>query len=269
MPRVNFHVAAPDRPMLRSRRARRRSVRLSVGEGTGMAKVFLTIVTAAAIVLAACGGSDGGDAADVDTNFIVNSTPSAAVTPSIIDDTDATPVSIDAPPAQELLALFDRGLSATYLATYRTTSSDGEAGDSYAVFSMPPLSRIDTISPGASTPGSRIVAQAGGRTAACSNSGSGWSCAEIDSLGSSAIAGAGGVVYPSAEDLAAGTVAEGEGRTIARQQSRCFTLTFAAGGVTTYCLNEAGVVLFSESDSGTIEADTYSTEVGPDDFLLP
>jgi hypothetical protein len=234
-----------------------------------MAKVFLTIVAAAALGCAACGGSDEGGAAGVDTNFIVQSTPSAAVTPSIIDDIASTPVIVEAPAAQELLALFDRGLSATYMATYRAASLDGQPGDSYVVYNSPPFSRIDTLSPGESTPGSRIVAQAGGRTAACSNSGSGWSCDEIDSLGSSAIVGAGGIVYPSAEDLATGTVAETEPRTVAGQQSRCLSLRFAAGGASTYCLNEAGVVLYTEGDFGTVQADTYSTDVSQDDFLLP
>lgn len=235
-----------------------------------MTKVLLTIVAAAAIASAACGGSDGGDdTPDVDANFIVASTPSDAVTPSIIDDAAATPVAIETPAAQELLALFDRGLSTTYMATYRTASPDGEPGDSYIVYNAPPFSRIDTLSPGESTPGSRIVAQAGGRTAACSNSGSGWSCDEIGSLGSSAIVGAGGVVYPSAEDLATGTLTETEPRTVAGQPARCVTLTFAGGGASTYCLNEAGVVLYNEGDFGTVQADTYSTAVSQDDFLLP
>jgi hypothetical protein len=239
-----------------------------------MAKVLLTIIVATAILLVACDDSDGGGAvANVDTNFIVNSTPTGAVTPSIIDSGDGgaeTPVVIDAAPARDLLALFDRGLSATYVATYRSASPDGQAGDSYSVYSLPPFSRVDTISPGETTPGSRIVSQAGGRTAACTNSGSGWSCAEIDPLGGSAIVGAGGVVYPSAADLASGTVAETEGRTVAEQQARCFALTFADGGTTsTYCMNEAGVVLFNEGDFGTVQADTYGSDVTADDFLLP
>lgn len=237
---------------------------------------LLTAALAAALLggaSVACDDDDGGGGtgAEVDRDYVLRETDGAlAVTPVVVEDEDAT--GSLGPEAEELLALMNRGLTATYTARYESSSPEGDPGDSYVIHNRPPLVRIETIAPDTGETGLILVAQFGGRTASCSRENDAWVCLSIDPLGTTALIDAGPIIFPGADDLAGAEVRELPSETIAGQSARCVELvdpeSEASAGQ--YCLNDAGVILRNSGDFGSVVAVEYAPSVESDDvFLLP
>jgi hypothetical protein len=222
------------------------------------------------LALGACGGDDGDDslARDIVLTPASGETPVAAL--SIFDVDDRTQVA--AQPIGEdalmLVALMDRGLGATYRATYQTSSEEGE-GDRYVVYNMPPLLRIDTLAVGSTTPSSIILLRGGSRSVNCTPAGDGWRCDEFDPIAQSALAALGPVVYPDAATLQQSIAREADPATIAGEAARCFELARLTGDALRYCLSTDGVPLRAVIEGQTVEATELSRDVSESDFELP
>lgn len=213
---------------------------------------------AVVLLAGACGGEDGVPASPTTTADAGPSTPLA------------TPVPGDA--SRTLLDLFSRGLGATYKVTYRTTSLEGEEGDSYAVFSRPPLARVDTIPVDGSEPYSLIIRGEAAATVSCSGGPDEWECLDIEPLGDPLLFTAGPFVYLDDDFLAPFEVSEIEGRILAGQPARCFWLLPRqgdSGDEIEYCLNGDGIPLYSTPLFGTVEATEVSPDVTAEDFVPP
>ena len=203
-----------------------------------------------ALVLAACGGGSGGG------GQAATATPGASAGASA-----------------QLLGLLDQGLRATYRATYKTASPDGEVGAGYVVFNRPPQTRIDTVAVGSSAATELIIG--GDQTTAtvgCVGGPDQWACESISPLGDSLLKAAGPIRFLSATDLELFDAVKADNRAVAGQITRCFQLNPREGtGGTTgeYCLTADGVPLYTVSSFGTVEAAEFSSDVSDEDFVAP
>jgi hypothetical protein len=251
--------------------SRRRRTRLSRGAAAALAAAALTLAGSA------CGGGDGGSSlpGDILLTPVAGETRPANIT--IFDEPTSTPqagaVNATATPlatgaAATLVDLMDAGLTATYRVRYRSSSDEG-AGDSYIVYSKPPLLRIDTVPAGSDLPSSIVIIRAGGRSVSCTPDGGNWSCDEFQRLPGNPLLTLGPVIYPDASTLAETTVTEVHGREIAGEPTRCFFLAGPARGPDGYCLTAEGVVVLSFIEGANVEATEFSRDVSQDDFILP
>jgi hypothetical protein len=233
-----------------------------------LARVSLPTIAVVLVLTAACGGKEqgtpvssatptGGRPATVAS---VTSTDASATVPS-------TPVPGDA--RATLVDLFSRGLNTTYKVTYQTSAPDG---NKYIVSNRPPLTRIDAISPGSSSPFSSVIGTQGSATVDCSGGPDSWECSQTPAAGESLLVIASPVIFPTASEVDFSDVRETEARTIAGQAARCFRLRPPQGGADKeieYCLNSDGVPLFSAGSFGTTQAIEFSVDVSSEDFVPP
>ena len=206
-----------------------------------------------ALVLGACGGNDG------------------AKQPRPTDTPEATVVLEGA--GTDLIDLMNQGLAVTYQASYRTSSLEGEEGDSYVIFYQPPRARVDTN--GADPAEESSILIGGDReteTISCSGRPGQWRCVEIEPLGDSLLKAAGPIIFLAPLDVAVYDVSEEEQRQIGGETARCFLLTPKTderGERAEYCLRVDGVPLYTNSISGIVEATAVSTAVSDSDFTPP
>ena len=181
------------------------------------------------------------------------------------------PVNLDGitPAGGELLELLEKGLLTPYGAHYVTTLSDGSEGDTYDMYNLPPLVRIDTTPPGEQTPSSRLISKEGGGAVTCDRVTESWECLPLEGQSTDVLTGSGPIVYPGQLELKS-TVSEVQGRPIAGQQTRCFEIASQQSGTaSTYCVTPGGVVLFASTEFGTTEAVLYDPAVSEDEFVVP
>lgn len=230
-----------------------------------------------AVLLVACGGDGDGDdklpsvleGDDVPKGMLL--TPAAAEATPGFTVADVVPGTGDATypnAAGALSTLLNQGLASTFAVSYKTTATDGAAGDAYAVANRPPLSRIDVTNAGDPEPASLTASRKGGATVNCSLQPTGWQCSEIAILGEPLLLSAGPVVFPSVDDFSAGSIVETEARAVAGVQTRCFDVTDSVG-TARYCLSNEGVPLYYTSSSIAVEATAYTLEVPDSAFDLP
>jgi len=168
-------------------------------------------------------------------------------------------------------ALWVAGQQATYQVRYETSSDSGEKGDSYAIFNLPPLARVDTVPQGSNGPSSQIVVNGQGTTIACSSDATGRRCAPISPFNGPLPLTAGPIIFPAASTFATFDVTETEGRIIAGAPARCFELVStqdARGTELDYCFSSAGVPLYSRGPSGIVETSQVTSDVSPAAFFI-
>lgn len=229
------------------------------------------------VLASACGGDDDDDkkapsileGEDVAKGLLLTPAPAEA-TPgfTVADVVPGTGGATYPDAAGALSALLNQGLAAPFVVAYKTSGSDGTAGDAYSVANRPPLSRIDVTNAGDTQPASLTATRKGGTTVNCSLQVTGWQCSEISILGEPLLLSAGPVVFPSVDDFKSSKIVETEARAVAGLQARCFDVTDFTG-TARYCLSNEGVPLFYSTPSVTVEATAYTLEVPDSAFDLP
>lgn len=194
--------------------------------------------------------------------------PALALNPQTGDVQTATP-SPSSQSRDAFAALWIAGQQATYQVRYETSSDSGEKGDSYVIFNLPPLARVDTVPQGSNEPSSQIIVNGEGTTIACSSDATGRRCAQINPFNGPLPLAAGPIVFPAASTFGSLSVTEVNGRVIAGAPTRCFQLSSNAAGETEeYCFSNSGVPLYASGPFGIIGASQISADVSSADFLL-
>jgi hypothetical protein len=168
-------------------------------------------------------------------------------------------------------ALWLVGQRATYRVRYETSSGGGENGDTYIIFNMPPNARVDTIPQGASDPSVQIAMDSSGKTLTCSTDGGSRDCVQVMGFSAPLPLSAGPIVFPQAATFGSLDITEVDGRTIASETTRCFSIASIpsdAASALDYCFDASGVPLYARGPNGVAEATELTTAVSDADFVL-
>lgn len=199
----------------------------------------------------------------------LSATPLGSLEPSVVGSGAQTKTPVPAPQSHDaLVALWAASQQASYRVRYETFSASGDEGDSYDIFSRPPLARVDTIPAGASEPSSQIIVGRDGSTTACTISGGNRSCSQIASFDAPLPLAAGPIVFPTADGFASLLVAELDSMTVAGTTARCFRTLAANLQTADYCFTAQAVPVFGSGAFGVVRASKLSS-TSDADFIVP
>ncbi len=166
--------------------------------------------------------------------------------------------------------LWAAGQRASYRVSYTTRSDSGEAGSTYVVYNLPPLSRVDTIDAGQTGASSQLVVDANGSTTACSLDGIRRQCKLIEPFAAPLPVAAGPIVFPEGSTLGSSRILEVFPRAIVGIAARCFQVPSSdAESTAEYCFSAEGVPVYANGPFGVVEASGLSQNVSSSDFQTP